>query len=123
VRKKLWDNFAYFLERVVLSPPRPACAWHFTPMIRHGRSFGLPRIITSGSALDRVTAIVDDPANGITFCAGSLAADPRNDLAGIVRGLGSRGRIHFVHLRNSRERGALVPGDPAPRVSRHRHGF
>ena len=53
-----------------------------------------------------MTTIVDDPANGITFCAGSLAADPRNDLAAIVRGIGAKGRIHFVHLRNIKRTGA-----------------
>jgi len=101
----LWDNFAYFLERVV-----PVAASSGVRMALHPDDppwsiFGLPRIITSGPALERVTTIVDDPANGITFCAGSLGADPRNDLAAIVRGLGSKGRIHFVHLRNIRRTG------------------
>jgi len=96
----LWDNFAYFLERVV-----PVAASSGVRMALHPDDppwsiFGLPRIITSGPALERVTTIVDDPANGITFCAGSLAADPANDLAAIVRALGSNGRINFVHLRN-----------------------
>jgi len=67
--------------------------------------FGLPRIITSGVALERVTSIVDDPANGITFCGGSLAADPKNDLPDIVRCLGAKGRIHFAHCRNIRRTG------------------
>jgi mannonate dehydratase len=64
--------------------------------------FGLPRIITSGAALERVTSIVDDVANGITFCAGSLAADRNNDLLEIIRCLGNKGRIHFAHCRNIR---------------------
>ena len=67
--------------------------------------FGLPRIVTSGAALERVTRIVDDPANGITFCGGSLAADPNNDLPAIVRNLGARGRIHFAHCRNIKRTG------------------
>ena len=58
---------------------------------------------TSGRALERVTGIVDADANGVTFCAGSLAADPDNDLAGIVRCVGPR--IHFVHLRNIKRTG------------------
>ena len=102
---KLWENFAYFLERVV-----PVAAASDVRMALHPDDppwsiFGLPRIITSGAALERVTNIVDDPANGITFCAGSLAADPKNDLPAIVRGLGSRSRIHFVHLRNIKRTG------------------
>jgi mannonate dehydratase len=50
-----------------------------------------------------VTEIVDAEANGVTFCAGSLAADPNNDLVEIVRCIGSR--IRFVHLRNIKRTG------------------
>jgi mannonate dehydratase len=67
--------------------------------------FGLPRIITDGAALERVTNIVDDAANGITFCAGSLAANPANDLPDIARRLAGRGRVHFAHCRNIKRTG------------------
>jgi mannonate dehydratase len=102
---KLWDNFAYFLERVV-----PVAASSGVRMALHPDDppwsiFGLPRIITSGAALERVTSIVDNEANGITFCAGSLAADPANDLPSIVRSLGAKGRIHFAHCRNIKRTG------------------
>jgi mannonate dehydratase len=102
---KLWDNFAYFLERVV-----PVAASAGVHMALHPDDppwsiFGLPRIITSGAALERVTSTVDNEANGITFCAGSLAADPANDLDAIVRSLGAKRRIHFVHCRNIKRTG------------------
>ena len=102
---KLWDNFAYFLERVV-----PVAASSGVRMALHPDDppwsiFGLPRIITDGAALERVTNIVDDPANGITFCGGSLAANPENDLPAIVRCLGTKGRIHFAHCRNIKRTG------------------
>ena len=101
----LWDNFAYFLERVV-----PVAASSGVRMALHPDDppwsiFGLPRIITSGAALERVVSIVDNEANGITFCAGSLAADPANDLPAIIRSLGSKGRIHFAHCRNIKRTG------------------
>lgn len=101
--ENLWDNLAYFLERII-----PVAAGANVAMALHPDDppwpiFGLPRIITSGRALERVIAIVDAEANGVTFCAGSLAADPDNDLAGIVRCVGSR--IHFVHLRNIKRTG------------------
>jgi len=98
--ERLWENFAYFLERVV-----PVAAESRVRMALHPDDppwsiFGLPRIITSGASLERVTGIVDDPANGITFCTGSLAADPTNDLPAMIRKLGGKGRIHFAHCRN-----------------------
>ena len=101
----LWDNLAYFLERVV-----PVAASSGVRMALHPDDppwsiFGLPRIITDAAALERVTSIVDDPANGITFCGGSLAANPKNDLAAIIRSLGTKGRIHFAHCRNIKRTG------------------
>ena len=62
--------------------------------------FGLPRIITSGDASSALIDLVDLPANGVTFCTGSLGADPNNDLPAIARRIGGRGRIHFAHCRN-----------------------
>lgn len=102
---KLWENFAYFLERVV-----PVAASSSVKMALHPDDppwsiFGLPRIITDGPALERVIRIVDDPANGITFCGGSLGADPKNDLAAIIRSVGGKGRIHFAHCRNIKRTG------------------
>jgi mannonate dehydratase len=103
--RRLWENFAYFLERVV-----PVAASSGVRMALHPDDppwsiFGLPRIITDGAALDRVTSIVDNPANGITFCAGSLAANVKNDLPAIIRCLGAKGRIHFAHCRNIKRSG------------------
>jgi mannonate dehydratase len=102
---RLWDNFAYFLERVV-----PVAASSGVRMALHPDDppwsiFGLPRIVIDGAALERVIGIVDDRANGITFCTGSLAANRNNDLPAIVRRLGAKGRINFAHCRNIRRTG------------------
>lgn len=98
--ERLWENLAYFLERVV-----PAAAMSGVKLAIHPDDppwpiFGLPRIITDGAALERLITLVDSPANGVTFCTGSLGALPSNDLPALVRQLGSR--IHFVHCRNVR---------------------
>src|SRR4029079_14247848 len=37
---------------------------------------------------------------GVTFCTGSLGAEPSNDLPAMARRLGERKRIHFAHCRN-----------------------
>ncbi|HMC55918.1 MAG TPA: mannonate dehydratase [Gemmatimonadaceae bacterium] len=102
---QLWDNLAYFLERVV-----PVASASDVKMALHPDDppwsiFGLPRIITDGAALDRVTDIVDDPANGITFCTGSLGANANVDLPATARRLSRRKRIHFAHCRNIRRTG------------------
>ncbi|AHG88734.1 Mannonate dehydratase [Gemmatirosa kalamazoonensis] len=98
--ERLWEHLAYFLERVV-----PVAAESNVKMAIHPDDppwsiFGLPRIVKNAAALDRLVSIVDSPANGVTFCTGSLGADPANDLPTMVRSLGSRGKINFMHCRN-----------------------
>jgi mannonate dehydratase len=97
---RLWENLVYFLERVVPVAESAGVKMAIHPDDPPWSIFGLPRIVTSGTALDRLTRLVDSPANGVTFCTGSLGADPANDLPAIARDLGARGRIHFAHCRN-----------------------
>ena len=59
---------------------------------------GLPRIVSTEPQLHAIFAMVDSPANGLCYCTGSLSVRADNDLAGLVRRLGSR--IHAVHLRS-----------------------
>lgn len=103
--EQLWDHLAYFLERVVPVAARAGVRLALHPDDPPWSIFGLPRIITSGQALDRLVRLVDDPVNGVTFCTGSLGADPQNDLVAMVRRLGGMGRIHFAHCRNVRVTG------------------
>ena len=102
---RLWDHLAYFLERVV-----PVAAAARVRMAIHPDDppwpiFGLPRIICRGRDLERLVRLVDSPANGVTFCTGSLGALPENDLPAMARRLGEMGRIHFAHCRNVRVTG------------------
>lgn len=96
----LWDNLAWFLERVVPAAEQAGVKLAVHPDDPPWPIFGLPRILTDGAALERVTRLVDNLANGVTLCTGSLGADPRNDVPEITRRLGAAGRVHFVHLRN-----------------------
>jgi mannonate dehydratase len=60
--------------------------------------FGLPRIVSTASDAAALLAAVDEPANGLTFCAGSYGSREDNDLPAMIRAFGPR--IHFLHLRN-----------------------
>jgi mannonate dehydratase len=102
---QLWDNFAYFLERVVPVASSSGVRMALHPDDPPWCIFGLPRIITDAAALERVIQIVDEPANGVTFCTGSLAANPQNDLSSMIRRLGAKRRIHFAHCRNIKRTG------------------
>jgi mannonate dehydratase len=104
--ERLWEHLAWFLERVVPEAERAGVRMAIHPDDPPWPIFGLPRIITDGASLDRLTRLVDAPANGVTFCTGSLGASPENDLPAMARRLGERGRIHFAHCRNVKRTGA-----------------
>lgn len=114
--ERLWEHLAYFLERVVPAAEAVGVRLALHPDDPPWPIFGLPRIVTSPAALERVTRLVDRPANGVTFCTGSLGADPTVDLPAAVRRLGAR--VHFAHLRNVRVTGA-APGPRAFHESPH----
>ena len=98
--EQLWENLAYFLERVVPAAEEAGVRMAIHPDDPPWPIFGLPRIITDGAALERLVEIVDSPANGVTFCTGSLGASPSNDLPAMIRRIGGKGRINFAHCRN-----------------------
>ncbi|HVT38027.1 MAG TPA: mannonate dehydratase [Gemmatimonadaceae bacterium] len=102
----LWHNLAYFLERVVPVAERAGVRMAIHPDDPPWPIFGLPRIIRRGADLDRLIGLVDSPANGITFCTGSLGALPENDLPAMARKFGAMGRITFAHCRNVAVTGA-----------------
>src|SRR2546430_576221 len=76
--ERLWDNLAYFLERVVPVAEHAGVRMAIHPDDPPWSIFGLPRLISRGADLERLVALVDSPANGVTFCTGSLGANPEN---------------------------------------------
>ncbi|MGQ0647225.1 MAG: mannonate dehydratase [Gemmatimonadaceae bacterium] len=98
--EQLWENLGWFLERVTPVAESAGVRLAIHPDDPPWPVFGVPRIVTTDAALQRVTRLVDSPANGITFCTGSLGVRPENDLPAMILRL--RGRIHFAHCRNVR---------------------
>lgn len=96
----LWQNLGYFLERVVPVAESVGVKLAIHPDDPPWPIFGLPRIITDRAALRRVLSLVDHPANGLTFCTGSLGSLAENDLPAMVDEFAARQRIHFMHCRN-----------------------
>jgi mannonate dehydratase len=98
--ERLWEHLAYFLERVVPVAEECGVRMAIHPDDPPWSIFGLPRIITSCAALDRLVSLVDRSANGITFCTGSLGSTRDNNLPAMATRFASAGRIHFAHCRN-----------------------
>lgn len=94
----LLENLRYFLTRII-----PVCEEVRVKMAIHPDDppwelFGLPRITKNLTDLQTILNLVDSPYHGLTFCTGSLGADPNNDLVDMIKQVGER--IHFVHFRN-----------------------
>jgi mannonate dehydratase len=98
----LWENLRWFLERIVpvaeeagvrlaMHPDDPP-----TSPVR-----GVPRIMSSVQAFERLLELDHSEANGMTLCQGNFTL-MTDDLPAAIRAFGARGRIHFVHFRDVR---------------------
>lgn len=101
----LWEHLAYFLARIVPVAASAGVKLAIHPDDPPWSIFGLPRIITNVDALRRLLSLVDHPANGLTFCTGSMASSSENDVTSMVREFAARQRIHFMHCRNVKRTG------------------
>lgn len=99
----LWKNLETFLKAVVPVAKEVGVNMAIHPDDPPWSMFGLPRIITNKQNLQRFLDLVPEKNNGITFCTGSLGADPQNDLVDMAATFADR--IHFLHLRNIRHTG------------------
>lgn len=95
-----FGNLEYFLQRIIPVAEEAGVRMAIHPDDPPWPIFGLPRIVSNMGQLRRLTECVDSPANGITFCSGSLGANEDNDLIAIIRHFGSQGKLHFAHTRN-----------------------
>ena len=100
----LRENMRYFLSAIM-----PVCEEYEINMCVHPddppfQVLGLPRIVTNESDIEWFLNAVDNPHNGLTFCAGSLSAGEHNDTRELAKKFARR--THFVHLRST----AAMPG-------------
>lgn len=98
-RNILRENLKYFLSQLM-----PVCEEYGINMCVHPddppfQMLGLPRIVTSGEDIAWILDAVDNPYNGLTFCAGSLSSGSHNDVPELARRFAARTR--FVHLRST----------------------
>ncbi|MGI5894811.1 MAG: mannonate dehydratase [Candidatus Merdivicinus sp.] len=96
----LWENLRYFLSEIIPVAEESGINMAIHPDDPPWPIFGLPRIITCEKNIDRFLKLVDSPANGLTFCTGSLGCTKTNDMVKLVDKYSAMGRIHFMHVRN-----------------------
>lgn len=98
-RDALRENLRYFLQAIM-----PVCDEYGINMCIHPDDppfpvLGLPRIVTSEEDIAWILHVVNNPHNGLTFCAGSLSAGLHNNVPALARMFAHR--THFVHLRST----------------------
>ena len=97
-KDQLRENMRYFLASIM-----PVCEECNMNMCVHPDDppfpiLGLPRIVNTEEDIEWFLHAVDNPHNGLTFCAGSLSAGAHNDVVDLARKYAKR--THFVHLRS-----------------------
>lgn len=97
----LRQNYVRFLQEVVPAAEDLGMRLCVHPDDPPRDILGLPRIVSDADDIDFILTAVDSPANGLTFCTGSLGANPANDLPAMARRFAPR--THFAHLRNVRK--------------------
>lgn len=95
---QLWENLAYFLKAILPVAEEAGIQMAIHPDDPPYSIFGLPRIITGADSYEKLIGISDSMANGITFCSGSMGADPQNDMTAIAEKYAYR--APFAHIRN-----------------------
>lgn len=98
---QLRSNYTRFLQEVVPAAEDLGIRLCVHPDDPPRDILGLPRIVSDADDIDFILKAVDSPANGLTFCSGSLGANPANDLPAMARRFAAR--THFAHLRNVRK--------------------
>ncbi|MDR0692811.1 MAG: mannonate dehydratase [Prevotellaceae bacterium] len=98
-RAQLRANMKYFLEQVT-----PIAEAYGVNLCVHPDDppfavLGLPRIVSTAEDIEWFLNAVDNPHNGLTFCAGSLSAGLHNDVVDLARKFAKR--THFLHLRST----------------------
>lgn len=97
-KEQLRENMRYFLLAIM-----PVCNEYGMYMCVHPDDppfpiLGLPRIVTCDEDIAWFLNAVDDPHNGLTFCAGSLSAGAHNNVVELARKYADR--TWFVHMRS-----------------------
>jgi mannonate dehydratase len=98
--EKLWDNYKWFLERVL-----PAAEKANVKMALHPDDppvsplRGVSRIFINAANIRKALTLVDSVAHGLTFCQGTYTT-MGEDVKSLIHEFGAQQKIFFVHIRD-----------------------
>ncbi|TCD01553.1 mannonate dehydratase [Pedobacter psychroterrae] len=97
---KIWENYAYFLSRVL-----PAAEKAGVKMALHPDDppvpilQGIARIFTNANSIRKALALSSSPSHGLTFCQGTYTT-MGEDVKSLIQEFGGKGKIFFIHIRD-----------------------
>lgn len=113
--EQLRANLAAFLRHVVPVAEQAGMRLGIHPDDPPFAIFGLPRVVSTAQDLQAVLDMVDSPANGLTFCTGSLGVRRDNDLPAMLNRFAAN--VAFLHLRATRREADGASFHEAPHLT------
>ena len=97
---QLAEHLRLFLDAITPVAEEEGCFLCIHPDDPPFSLYGLPRVVSTAADARRILSQTPSIHNGLTFCTGSYGVRLDNDLPAMVREFGER--IHFLHLRSTR---------------------
>jgi mannonate dehydratase len=98
-REALWERLLYFARPVAEAAEAAGVKLSLHPKDPPVKVMrGVERLFTDTAAMERFLDAVPSPANGFTFCQGTVT-EMGVDVIDAIHRIGGRGRIHHVHFR------------------------
>ncbi len=97
---ELRENLVYFLQQVIPVAEQAGVRLAIHPDDPPRRLLGLPRVLCTAEDVRYLFTAVDNPANGLTLCAGTFGVRADNDLPKMAEEFAER--IYFSHLRGTK---------------------
>ena len=98
-RSDLESNLKHFLTEVCPVAEKAGCIMVIHPDDPPYSILGLPRIFSTIEDVKSLLAMVDSPANGVCFCAGSFSGRLDNNVVEMFKACADR--VGFIHLRST----------------------
>jgi len=98
-REQMWDRLIYFCGPVMKAAEEAGVKMSLHPKdppVKEMR--GIARVLTNTDEIIAFLDAVDSPANGFTFCQGTVT-EMGVDVIDAIRRIGGRGKINHVHFR------------------------
>ncbi len=98
-REEMWARLEYFAKPVMEAAEAVGVKMSLHPKDPPVKAMrGVSRLLTNTDEIEAFLDGVDSPANGFTFCQGTVT-EMGVDVIDAIRRIGGRGKIHHVHFR------------------------